>query len=59
MTVRWARYVACLGRREIHIGFWWESQKERVHWEGLDVGGTIILESILEKQDRVVWDGFI
>jgi hypothetical protein len=27
--MRWAWYVAYMGRREVHIGFWWESQKER------------------------------
>jgi hypothetical protein len=27
----------------------WESQKERDHWEDLDVGGRIILEWILER----------
>jgi hypothetical protein len=32
-----------LGRRGMHIGFWWETQKERDHWEDLDVGGRIIL----------------
>jgi hypothetical protein len=36
-------------RRGMHIGFWLESQKEREHWEDLDVGGRIILEWILER----------
>jgi exonuclease III len=25
-------------RRGMHIGYWWESQKVRDHWEDLDVG---------------------
>jgi hypothetical protein len=28
---------------------WYESQKERVNYEDLDVGGRIILKLILEK----------
>jgi hypothetical protein len=27
----------------MHIGYWWESQKERDHREGQDVGGWTIL----------------
>jgi hypothetical protein len=27
--MRWAGYVARMGRRVMHIGIWWESQKER------------------------------
>jgi hypothetical protein len=27
--MRWAVHVARMGRRGMHIGFWWESRKER------------------------------
>jgi hypothetical protein len=27
--MRWAGQVARMGRRGIHIGYWWESRKER------------------------------
>jgi hypothetical protein len=37
------------GRRGMHIRYWWESQKERDHWEDLDVGGWTILKWILER----------
>jgi hypothetical protein len=37
--MRWAGYVARMGRRGMHIGYWWESQKERDHWEDQDVSG--------------------
>jgi hypothetical protein len=29
--MRWMRPVQQMGRRGMHIGYWWESQKERVH----------------------------
>jgi hypothetical protein len=47
--MRWAGHVACMGRRGMHIGFLWQSQKERDHYEDLDVGGRIILKWILER----------
>jgi hypothetical protein len=37
----------------MHIGYWWESQKERDHWEDLD--GRIILGGVI--QDEMVWTG--
>jgi hypothetical protein len=30
----------------MHIGYWWESQKERDHWEDQDVGGWTIFGEI-------------
>jgi hypothetical protein len=33
----------------LHIGYWWESQRERDHWEDKEVGGWTILKWILER----------
>jgi hypothetical protein len=51
-----------MGKRGMHIGFWWESQKERDHWEDLDVGGMDLREIgwggmdwIHLAQDRDQW----
>jgi hypothetical protein len=35
----------------MHIGYCWESQKERDHWEDQDVGGLTISKWILERYD--------
>jgi hypothetical protein len=43
----------------MHIGFWWQSQKERYHFEDPDMGWRIILRWILERYDGVVWTGLI
>jgi hypothetical protein len=37
--MRWTCDVAGMGRRGMHIGYWWESQEERDHKEDQDVGG--------------------
>jgi hypothetical protein len=29
--IRQARHVAQMGRRGMHIGYWWESKKEGIH----------------------------
>jgi hypothetical protein len=31
--MRWTGHVARMGRRGMHIGYWWASQKERDHYE--------------------------
>jgi hypothetical protein len=43
-----------MGRSGMHIGYWWEIQKGKVHWEDHDVGGWTILKWIL---DRMGWYG--
>jgi hypothetical protein len=48
-----------MGNREMDIGYWWESQKERDHWKDQDIGGWTILGWILVRQDGMVWIGSI
>jgi hypothetical protein len=43
----------------MHIGYWWEIQKQREHQEDQDLCGWIILRRILERQNRVVWTGLV
>jgi hypothetical protein len=45
--VRWAGYVARMGRRGMHIGYWWGSEKERDYWEDLDVCMYIVGEGLI------------
>jgi hypothetical protein len=47
-TMRWVGHVARMGRR-MHVGYWWEIQKERDHWEDQDVGGWTILKWVVER----------
>jgi hypothetical protein len=55
--MRWAVYVARMGRREACIGFWWGNLRERNHWGDPAVNGRIILEWIFRKWDVGVWTG--
>jgi hypothetical protein len=43
------------GRRGMHVGYWWESQKERDHLEDQDVVGWTILKWILDGWNGVDW----
>jgi hypothetical protein len=52
-SMRWA------GRRGTRIDYWWESQRERYHWEEQDVDGWIILGWILERWDGVMRTGLV
>jgi hypothetical protein len=38
-----------MGIRGMHIGYWWEIQKERDHYENLDVSGKTILKWISDR----------
>jgi hypothetical protein len=42
--LRWAEHIARMGIRGMHIGYWWESQKESNNYEDEDIGGWIILK---------------
>jgi hypothetical protein len=52
--MRRAGDIARMERKGMRIGFCWESLKERVHYEDLDVGGRIILKLILRDMG---WNG--
>jgi hypothetical protein len=55
----WAGHVTGMGRKGMYIGNWWESQKDRGHWEDQDEGGLTILKWILERSDGMAWTGSI
>jgi hypothetical protein len=40
----WTGHVARTGGRRMHVGYWWESQKERDHYEDQCVGRWTILK---------------
>jgi hypothetical protein len=47
-TMRLAGHVPRMENRNAYR-IWWESQKERDHWEDQDVGGWIILKLTLDR----------
>jgi hypothetical protein len=54
--MKWAVQAAQMGRRGMHIGYWWKNQKERYHWEDQ---GWVILKWFLERYDGMEWIGLI
>jgi hypothetical protein len=38
-TMRWEGQLERMRRNRMHVGYWWESQKERDHLEDQGVGG--------------------
>jgi hypothetical protein len=42
--LRWTGHIARVGRIGMHARYWWESHRERDHWEDQDVGGRPILK---------------
>jgi hypothetical protein len=46
--MRWARHVARMKRRGMHVGCLWKSQKGRYHWEDKAIGGWAISKWILK-----------
>jgi hypothetical protein len=47
------------GEKRNACSYWWESQKERDHYEDQDVGGRIIFRWISVRWDGVVWTGLV
>jgi hypothetical protein len=43
----------------MHVGYWFESQRERYHYENQYVGERIILKRVLERWDGVMWTGLL
>jgi hypothetical protein len=50
--MRWAWYVARMGKRAVHTGFWWGDLREGDHLGDPSVDGRIILKRIFKN-----WDG--
>jgi len=47
--MRWAGYIACMGRGEVHRGFWWKNVRERNHLGDPSEDGRITLRWIFRK----------
>jgi hypothetical protein len=47
----WVGHVACMGRGEVHIGFFWGDLSERDHLQDPGIDGSIILSWNFRKWD--------
>jgi hypothetical protein len=52
--MRWAGHVACMGRGEVHTGFWWVYLREGDHLEDRGMYARIILKWMCKKWE---WAG--
>jgi hypothetical protein len=68
MVDEMGRACSTNGGTGMHIGYWWESQNERDHYEDQDIVGRKILKWILDKmgwygldlvQDRDQWRALV
>ena len=57
--MRWAGYVARMGRGEVYTRFWWGNLRERDHFEDAGLDERIILRWIFRKWDVGLWTGLI
>jgi hypothetical protein len=58
--MRWAGYVAFMGKGEVHTGPWWGNMGERDHLEDSGVDGKIIWRCIFRKwEGEGEWTGLI
>jgi hypothetical protein len=55
--MRWAGYVARMGRVEAYTGFWWGNLKERDHLGDQGIDGRIMLRWISRKWGAGAWTG--
>jgi hypothetical protein len=49
--MRWAGYVARMGKGKVHTGFWWGDVRESDHLGDPAIDGRIILRWIFKKGD--------
>jgi hypothetical protein len=59
IIMRWAVHVACMGRGEIHTGFWRVNLREGTTCKTQEADRRIILRRIIRKWDLGVWTGLI
>jgi len=55
--MRWVGYVARMGRREVHTGFWWGNLSEKDNFGDPGVDGRIILRWTFRKWHVGAWTG--
>ena len=57
--MRLAGDLSCLGKGEVHTGFWWGNLRGRDHLGDPGIDGKIILNWIFGNWDGGAWTGLI